>query len=218
MWISPSHEKANRLRGHPATASYERDNVNLKQKILISLVILGAVASVAGYGAYSAFTATTTNSGNSFSAGTVAIAQHPGATTMYTGTNAKPGDTVTKCIRVTYTGSIAAAVKLYVSPAVTNGTLFNLQVERGSGMTTLDNTDSCTGFVSSSVAYTGQLGSVATTYAAGLDGKAAAAAWAANDAVDYRITLTVNDDTTPNAHTTVMATGAHVFTWEARSN
>jgi hypothetical protein len=73
------------------------------------------------------------------------------------------------------------------------------------------------GFTSTSTAYSGQLGSFATTYAAGYDGKAGGATWATNDSVDYRFTITQNDDPTPNAHTTPASSGAHTFTWEARN-
>ena len=56
------------------------------------------------------------------------------------------------------------------------------------------------------------------TYAAGVDGKAAGAAWNQNDPVDVRFTVTQNDDAAPNGHTTATATSAHSFTWEARNN
>ena len=188
------------------------------RKLLLSLLVVGVIGAVAGWGAYSAFTATTTNSGNTITAGTVAIAQHAGATTLYSSSGAGPGSSVVKCVRVTYTGSLAASVKLYASAGITNGTAFNLQVERGSGLTSPDNTMNCTGFSASSTAFNGTLDTLNTTYAGGVDGKAGGAAWAQNDAVDYRFTVTVVDDATPNAHTSALSSGAHSFTWEARNN
>ena len=80
----------------------------ITHKVLLTLAVLGVAGAFAGFGAYSAFTATTTNSGNSFATGTVAISQHAGATTLYTGSNKKPGDSTVACIRVTYTGSITS--------------------------------------------------------------------------------------------------------------
>jgi predicted ribosomally synthesized peptide with SipW-like signal peptide len=187
------------------------------RRLLLTALVVGGLSALVGLGTYSAFTATTTNSGNNISSGTVAISQHTGATTLYNVTNQKPGDSTTKCIRVTYSGSItASAVKLYTS-AVTNGTNYNLEIDRGSGLTTLDGTMSCAGFNQTSVAYNGNLGSLGTTYGTGVDGKAAAATWATNDSVDYRFIITQNDDTTPNAHTSVVSSTAHSFTWEARS-
>ncbi len=193
--------------------------MSLKRRLVLTALVLGVIGSVAGFGTWSAFTATTTNSGNSYASGTVVINQHAGATTLYNGSNKGPGASyqTVACVRVTYTGSLGATVKLY-SSSVTNGSTFNLKVERGSGITAPDNTMNCTGFSASSTAYNGNLGSFPTTYAAGVDGKAGAAAWAQNDSVDYRFTISVNDDTTANAHTSALSTGSHSFTWEADNN
>jgi predicted ribosomally synthesized peptide with SipW-like signal peptide len=188
------------------------------RKFLLTALVVGGLSALVGLGTYSAFTATTTNSGNSISSGTVSINQHTGATTLYNVTNQKPGDSTTKCVRVTYGGSLtASAVKLYVSSGITNGTQYNLEIDRGSGLTTLDGTMSCAGFTQSTVAYNGNLGSLGTSYATGVDGKNAGATWATNDSIDYRFIITQNDDTTPNAHTSALSSGSHTFTWEARS-
>ncbi len=188
------------------------------RKFLLTALVVGGLSALVGLGTYSAFTATTTNSGNNISSGTVKIDQHTGAVTLYNVTNQKPGDSIARCLRINYSGSLTAtAVKLYASSGITNGSQYNLQIERGSGLSTLDGTMSCAGFSSSSTAYNGNLGSLGTSYAAGVDGKASAATWATNDTVDYRFTITQNDDTTPNAHTTVTSSGSHTFTWEARS-
>ncbi len=176
------------------------------------------VATITGARTYSAFVATTANAGNKIESGTVKIDQHSGATTLYSMTNRKPGDSTSACVRVTYAGSLAAAVKLYVSSGITNGSLYNPKVERGSGLTAPGSDMNCSGFTANSTAYDAALGSFGTDYAGGVDGKASAAAWAQNDAVDYRFTITQNDDTTANAHTTVTASGSHTFTWEARNN
>ena len=188
------------------------------RKLLLTALVVGGLSALVGLGTYSAFTATTTNSGNNISSGTVKIDQHSGATTLYNVTNQKPGDSTAKCLRVTYSGSLtASAVKLYASSGITGAGQYNLQVERGSGLTTLNGTMSCAGFTSSSTAYNGDLAAFGSSYATGVDGKASAGTWATNDAVDYRFTITQNDDTTANAHTSVVTSGSHSFTWEARS-
>jgi predicted ribosomally synthesized peptide with SipW-like signal peptide len=190
-----------------------------RRKVLLTLAVLCALVGLIVLGSFAAFTATTTNSGNTISSGTVTISQHAGATTLYNLTNQKPGQSTQKCLRVTYTGSLPATVELYASAGITNGTLYNIQVERGSGMTTLDSTMSCAGFVSTTTAFTaGALGTFPTSYATGIDGKPTAGVWNQNDSVDYRFTITQNDDTTANAHTTVTSSGTHSFTWEARNN
>src|SRR4051794_36335387 len=83
------------------------------RKVLVSLVVIGLVGTVAGLGAYSAFTSTTTNSGNSFASGTVTLSDNDSGGAMYSVSNRKPGDSVTQCIRVDYTGTLDADVKLY---------------------------------------------------------------------------------------------------------
>jgi hypothetical protein len=109
-------------------------------------------------------------------------------------------------------------VKLYTSAGITNGSKYNLKIERGSGLPASITDRSCSGFSASSVAYDGSLGGLGTTYGGGVDGKASAAAWNLNDTQDYRFTITVIDDGVVNGHTTSNATGAHSFTWEAQNN
>lgn len=194
------------------------NGMSTRRKLLVTLGV-AALMGLGVFGTFAAFTATSANSGNQIDSGTVKIDDDSGAVTeLYNRTNQKPGDSYSACLRIKYNGSLAAAVKLYVSSGVTNGSLYNLQVERGSGLTTVDGTRSCAGFSSASTAYNGALGSFGSSWAAGVDGKAAAAAWAQNDTVDYRFTITQNDDATANAHTAVTSSGSHSFTWEARSN
>jgi hypothetical protein len=204
--------------GQRATLGVARKAGGTLRKGILTALAVGGMGAVAGLGTFSAFSATTANSGNNISSGTVKIDQHTGATTLYSASNQGPGTTVLGCVRVTYSGSLtASAVKLYVSSGVTSGDKYNLKIERGSGLTTLDNTMSCAGFTASSTAFDNTLDQMPTSYAGGIDGKAAAATWATSDAVDYRFTISVVDDPTVNAHITANSSGNHTFTWEARS-
>src|SRR5215212_2970978 len=121
-----------------------------RRKVLLTIAVVCALVALIALGSFAAFTATTVNSGNQISSGTVNITQHSGATTLYNVTNQKPTQSTQKCIRVTYSGTLPATVELYASSGITNGTLYNIQVERGSGLTTLDGTMSCAGFTSTS--------------------------------------------------------------------
>lgn len=190
-----------------------------KRKLLITLLLVGVLGSVAAFGTYSAFTGTTTNSGNTFASGTVSIQDDSGlGTALFTVSNAAPTVTTQKCIRIKYTGSLASTVHMYI-PSVTNGSQFQVQVERGSGLSNLGTRGDCTGFTSSSTAFaTADLSTFPTVYSGGVAGKAADAAWAQNDAVDYRITMQAKDDATANAHTSATSTGSFSITWEADSN
>jgi len=192
-----------------------------KRRIFITVAVLALMAGVAVFTTSAAFTATTSNPGNTIEAGTVAIGDSDAGTgQLYNALNQKPGSgngPTAACIRVSYSGSLASAVKLYRS-AVTNGSAFRLTVERGSGLSAPAANMNCTGFTASSTAFDNTLDQFPTTYAAGVDGKAAGAAWSTGESVDYRFTVYTVDDTTPNAHTSAMDTGAHSFTWEAQNN
>jgi hypothetical protein len=192
--------------------------MSTRRKLLITLGVV-AIMGLGVFGTFAAFTATSTNAGNKIDSGTVKVDDDSGTTTkLYDVSNQKPGQSTSACIRIKYNGSLAASVKLYLAGTVTNGSNYNLKVERGSGLTTVDGTRSCTNFSASSTAYDGDLGSFATTYGGGYPGKAGGAAWAQNDTVDYKFTITQNDDATANAHTSVKSSAAHDFTWEARNN
>ncbi|MGI8779588.1 MAG: hypothetical protein ACR2L8_05365 [Solirubrobacteraceae bacterium] len=204
-------------RNRPSTtAGGRRPGVALK--LLRTVGILAIAGGLGAFGTLASFSATTSSSGNETQSGTVAISDTDGGSAaLYSATSGKPGDAVSSCIRVTYTGSLKASVRVHVSAGIADGGAFDVEVERGSGLAAPSAAMSCTGFTASSVAFDGSLASFPTTYAAGVDAKSGGAWWAQDDSVDYRITITVNDDTTPNAHTSPRATGGHTFTWEARN-
>ncbi len=190
-----------------------------KRKLLLTLLVVGVMGSLAAFGTYSAFVATTTNSGNSFAAGTVKIEDAGGQTTALFDNviDQGPGTITQRCIRVLYSGSLASTVHMYIA-SVTNGDKFNATVERGSGLTD-PTVRTCAGFTSSSSAFgPAGLDTLPSTYSGGVAGKASDAAWALNDTVDYRITLSPIDDATPNAHVSAVSTGTFSITWEAHSN
>ena len=192
-----------------------------KRKLFHTAAVVSLMAGLGVFGTFAAFTATTASGGDQIESGSVSIGDSDGGTgVLYNALNQAPGSgngPAPKCIRVTYSGSLGSAVKLYRS-AVNNGADFRLKVERGSGITSPGSDMNCTGFTASSTAFDAGLDTFPTTYAGGVDGKASGAAWATNDTVDYRFTIYTLDDSTPNAHTTKHDSGAHSYTWEAQSN
>jgi predicted ribosomally synthesized peptide with SipW-like signal peptide len=183
------------------------------------MVVLGLVGVVAGVGTWSAFSATTANTGNSFAAGTVTLADNDSGAMFVNLTGLKPGDSYTNCIRVDYTGSLAANVKLY---GTTGGTgldpYLNMTITRG----TAGAWNTCAGWTADStnyigagagVIYSGTLAAFADTWAAGLtDAPTATESWTNPESHYYRIQITVADD---NAAQNLTAT--QTFTWEARN-
>jgi hypothetical protein len=120
-----------------------------------------------------------------------------------------------RCVTVSYTGSLAATVKLYASAAVTNGADYNLQIDRGTRVGGGAN-DCGTFTVTANVRADAAMTTLPTTYAGGYDIKGSA--FAENDSVLLRYRITHNDDTVANDHITKTGTGLHDWTFEARNN
>jgi hypothetical protein len=190
------------------------------RKALGTLIVLGLTGAVAGWATFSAFSSTTGSDGNRFAAGTVNLGDNSLGSFMYQVDTAEPGTTVTKCTKVTYTGSLDADVKLYASAVAAVGQYINLTVTPGTA--TSPTFPSCTGFTADGAAlYTGTLKSFAdtyTSYATGLaDYPGSGTKWVADDAVVYQFTLTMQDDNGANGGATALTTGDHSFTWQARN-
>lgn len=154
---------------------------------------------------HATFTASTSNASNAVSAGTVVLSDDDGATAMFAITNAKPGDNGQKCIEVSYTGTLASAVKLYVTnTASTLSPYLNMVIEQGTG----GSSASCSGF-SGSVIYTGTLSVLGTSFATGVGSWSPAST---SSTQVYRIGWTLQDDYNAQGRAATLA-----FTWEARN-
>jgi len=194
--------------------------VKTTTKVLLTALCVGALGSLAAMGVFGAFSSTTTNAGNTITAGTVAIADNDAGAAMYSITNAKPGESVSKCIKVTYTGSLDADVRIYTTSTIgALGQYVDLTITPGSQAT--PTFPSCTGFTpdSGGALYTGTLASFATaknSYANGVvDYPGTGTKWAANESVVYQVTATLQSSAPEAAQGAT--TGAHTFTWEARN-
>jgi hypothetical protein len=194
--------------------------VKTTTKVLLTALCVGALGSLAAMGVFGAFSATTTNAGNTITAGTVSIADNDAGAAMYSISNAKPGESVSKCIKVTYTGSLDADVHIYTTSTIgALGQYVELTITPGSQTT--PSFPSCTGFVADSggALYSGTLANFATaksSYANGVvDYPGTGTKWAANESVVYQVTATLQSSAPEAAQGAT--TGAHTFTWEARN-
>jgi hypothetical protein len=185
-------------------------------------VLVGFVASagMVWQASYAAFSAQTDNTGNSWSSGTVVLSDDDSGAVLFSASNMKPGDSSTKCIQVTYTGTLAANVKLY--GAVTAGSpdlspYIKLKVEQGTGGTFAD----CTGFSPNGTTPTlfdGTLGG-ASSFAAATDWTSGilstfAPTGASTESYTYRVTATLDS----NAPNSVQGGSAQAnFIWEAQN-
>jgi hypothetical protein len=194
--------------------------MNTPRKVLLSLVVVGALGSVIGLGAFSAFSSTTANDNNSFAAGTVAISDNDAGGFLYQVTNQKPGVNTDKCIKVTYTGSLDSDVRLYSTtsiPLAGPGQYINLTITPGTIAS--PTFPDCTGFTADAGGdlYNGTLAGFATSNASfgtGLaDYPGAGTKWVTNDSVIYRVRVSVQNSNAAQG----AAVAAHNFTWEAQN-
>lgn len=187
------------------------------QKLLLTVCVVGVVGTAAGFATFAAFSSTTSNTGNTFDTGTVVVADNDANSAMYSVSGRKPGDTITRCIKVTYTGSLAADVKLYTLSTLAAGAQYiDLTIDKGTGNAAFPG---CTGFSADAGGpiFTGTLASFASaknSYANGIAAyPGAQTAWNTSDTLVYRFTLTVQDNNSAQG----MSLAAHDFTWEARN-
>lgn len=160
------------------------------------------------------FTATTSNATDTFATGSVALADNDLGTALFSVTNMKPGDSAARCIRVTYTGTLASSVRVYgTGLTVSGGQLdqwLNLQIEQGT------NSSGTAGVCGT---FTG-----ATTIFADAAVNTLGTAWASGSGnwtpssnpttMDYRITYTLSGSA-PNG--TMSQNLSLTFTWEAQN-
>jgi predicted ribosomally synthesized peptide with SipW-like signal peptide len=204
---------------------------NRDVRVGLTLLVLAALGLLAAFATLAAFSDTTDNSGNRFQTGSVAIADNDLGTTalydLYDGTpEARPGQSDSGCIKVTYSGSFDSDVRLYSTSTLNANALddnMQLVVTPGTGVA-LDCSDFNAGgqaaifnntlanFMANRNSYTNGLadypGTVATK-------------WATSDAVTYKFEVTLTDDADVNDANSQAAsgyaTGLHTFTWEARN-
>lgn len=193
------------------------------EKVLLSVLVIGVLSGLTTLGVFGVFTATTQNAGNEISTGTVAFSDNDAGSALYNVTTAKPGDTVSRCIKATYTGSLPSAVRLYTTS--TPGSLaqyIDLKITQGS-MPAGATFPSCTGFTADTtnggVDFNGTLQQFEQTnnsYANGLattpDGQSA---WTSGSTVVYRVEATLQAGTPESGQGST--SGVHGFVWEARN-
>ncbi len=189
------------------------------QKVLASAVVVGVLGSVVALGVFGLFSATTQNSGNEISSGTIAISDNDAGSAMFNITNAKPGDSWTRCIKVLYSGSLPADVKLYeVGGGGPLSPYLKLKLEQG---TQAESTfPSCTGFTpdATGTIYEGPgFGSIGSTYDTGAPVvPAGKTVWSPGEALVFRATLTLNAEAPEIAQGNT--TGEFTIVAEARND
>jgi hypothetical protein len=179
---------------------------------LLAALLVGMIGSAALVWSASgaAFSGQTGNPVNGWSAASVAIGDDDSGTASFAVTGAMPGDSGSKCLTVTYSGTATSTVKVYAGGLTGGlGPYLNLTVAEGSG----GSFASCTGFVatsSTSMSLTSFAGTY-TTFATGFGSWNNAAP--ANTTRTYQISWSLAAD-----NAAVGTTAAVTFTWEAQNN
>ncbi len=174
--------------------------------ITVSVLLSGALV---WHASNAAFSGTTTNPANTWAAGTVSVSDDDNGATSFTATNLKPGATGTRCITVTYTGSLTAALVLYgtTSGALAPHLRWTVLEGHGGGF------GSCTGFTPTSMPYGAMLdtfGATTTTFASGVG---MFAPLRTGDQRTYQFRYEI-DPAVPNS--AQLTTASATFSWEAR--
>lgn len=146
------------------------------QKLLVGAATPVALVLAAGMvyqASYAAFSGQTRNSGNDWSTGSVNLTDDDNGSARFQVANMLPGDTDTKCIKVTANASVASTVKGYsVNPVPSSSGLENrilVTIKDGNGGSFAD----CAGFTADRTLMSdvtlAQL-ATANSYAAGIGG------------------------------------------------
>lgn len=196
----------------------------LPRKLAATAAALGLAGMLAGLGTWSAFSDTTANENNSFATGTVVLTDdQPAATPMYNLTALDPTDPVqSRCIVVSYSGTLPATVRLYGSTGGTGlADYLNLKVTRGVISPTTTPGD-CTNFSpdatnylsqGNGVIYNGTLAGYPDDESGAIvDPKAAAPeSWTNPESHAYKFEISVADNNDAQGKTATQR-----FTWLAR--
>jgi hypothetical protein len=188
------------------------------QKLLLSTVVVGVMGSLVALGVFGLFSATTQNSGNEISSGTVTIADNDAGSSMFNITGAKPGESWTRCIKVSYNGSLPADVHLYMQN--TTGELAKyLNVTIAQGTQATSSFPGCTGFTPdatgtvfdgpaySPVSGSWELGLPVTPFGD--------PAWDFGESLVFKFTMTLSATTPDSLQNAVL--GNTTIVWEARN-
>ncbi|MFN8074645.1 MAG: TasA family protein [Kineosporiaceae bacterium] len=210
--------RTTRRHGTPAKAPAVRRR---RPGIVAAAVLVGLLGSggFVWHSTEAAFTATTATPSNSWTTGSVTISDDDAGVALFTtATNLKPADTGTKCIKVTYSGTLTpSGIKFYASALADSAPslaayldmVIDVSADNGVG-----DFSSCGSFSGTNL-YTGTLANLRTTnsaYASGLG------TWTPTGGVTTTRTFRIKYTLNASAPDTVQGkTASATFTWEANS-
>jgi hypothetical protein len=191
------------------------------RKFLLSTLVVGILGSFVALGVFGLFSATSQNSGNEISSGTVALSDNDAGSAQFNITGARPGESWTRCIKVTYTGSLPSNVHLYMTGGSGPLTQF-LHLTLSQGTQPAATFPSCTGFTADGTNGTGVLydgpaqGVLGSDYETGLPSVPfGQTAWNSGDSLVYKSVVTLDPSAPDSAQSNT--TGVFTLFSEARN-
>ena len=184
-------------------------------KLLGSLSAVTLVGVVGFVGTQAAISDTTENPGNQFNAGAIDLVDNDGGNYMYQVDNVSPGDSISQCIQVSYTGTLDSDVGLFMTtPLDALAPYVDLDIDVGTQAAPVF--PGCTGFAMDANIFNGTLDSFQTTHSTAATGLQyspdGASPWTDTDVVVYRVTLTLQNVARGAGDD---FSGSHTYTWQA---
>jgi len=187
-------------------------------KLALALIATGLIATASGGATFAAFARTTQNDGDTYSAGTVTLSDDDAGSVMWDVTDQLPTSPgIVRCIRVTYTGSLAAGVRLYTTTASSAlDPYLNITVEKGS-MPVGTVFPNCAGFTpEATISPAGTVQAFKAARTGWANGLAAApgaqTSWTTGNSLVYRFTMQMQDTFAAQGLTALVG-----LTWEAQN-
>jgi hypothetical protein len=189
-------------------------------RLALSMLVVGVLGGFVALGVHGLFTATTQNAGNEISSGTVEFSDNDSGSALYSATGVRPGESISRCIKTTYTGSLPAIAHLY-SPSSPGPLAQYIELTITQGAQPTSTFPSCSGFTADAtgVIFTGTLqgfeqarNSYATGIATAPVGKSG---WSSGEALVYRFQATLQASAPDSSQG--WSSGVHSFIWEAHS-
>jgi hypothetical protein len=120
---------------------------------LFTCMLLIGIGAGMGSGTVAAFTAQTGNPDNRIKAGTVVLSTDVGGSAVFTVGSAQPDTTITRCVTVSYDGTLPARVRLFGSASGGLAPHLTLEVVRGTKQPGANG--DCTGFAADTADHVG---------------------------------------------------------------
>lgn len=160
----------------------------IRIKLVAAALALVATSLAWSGGTFSAFNRTSNMPSNSVQTASVNLTDNDSGSAMFTMSNVAPGGTTTTCTNVTYSGGVAAGVRLYGTIGGTGLAAYATVVVTRGTFSGTPAAGSCTGFTAGTQLYSGTLSGFPTTAGTALTDTPS---WTNGSKYGYRFVVTL---------------------------